>query len=323
MSLSLCFLNRVMNYSSVILKWMVKAVVLFIAHAGLTQCTRWLHWHLGHPDVALRIFCRPDYPLYGFFERLPFFFETSWGSPQLVYVQQESYRHILKEFPEVQMIFMVSGSDIPIEPIEKLIEIADQKKSYIPRIKNGDGSLHTMLRLMPKRWPNGSDDWHQDWQQDWPIDWRNECMDPDKCKDPVLNPVMPKFQAIQWIHLTSEHARLIAEFPLWKMQCIHAKMQDLYNQHGIRPPIADEYWAITILAQYKITGIDKTLTEQDRACQDSPSPIEWDSFWHPQSIFVSTVDGKDTFEVTSLAKTIEEARLNGALFYRKISSKLI
>lgn len=305
-------------------KEMVKAVVLFIAHAGLTQCTRWLHWHLGHQDVALRIFCRPNYPLYGDFERLPFFFETSWGSPQLVYVQQESYRHILKEFPEVQMIFMVSGSDIPIEPIEKLLEIADQKTSYIPKVRNEDGSLHTMLRLMPKHWPqdaSGEDIEDGDIRDRSGQDQSGQSRKSDSHSSE--SQVMPKYQTIQWIHLTAEHARRIAEFPMWKMQCIHAKMQELYNERGIRPPIADEYWAITILAQYKIMGLDKTLTEQDRACRDSPSPIEWDSFWNPQRIFVATVDGKDTFEVTSLAKTIEEARQKGALFYRKISSKLL
>ena len=278
---------------------MVKAVILFIAHAGLSQCMQWLHWHLGNPDVALKIFCRPDYPLYGSFERLPFFYETTWGSPQLVYVQQEAYQHILQEHPETKMIFMVSGNDIPIVSIEKVLEIADQGQSYVPKIRGDDGCLLKMARLMPKCWP-------QDISKD------------QKDQDVI----MPKYQSIQWIHLTANHARLIADFPLWKLQCIHTKMQDLYNEQGLRPPIADEYWAITILSQFKICCIDKTLTEQDRMEKYSPSPILWESYSEKKRIFIGSINGKDTYEITTLAQTIEEAVKNGALFYRKISKNL-
>ena len=81
-------------------------VVFFMAHAGIAQMMAWVSWFLDAPagSVAFRVFCPPSTLLAKpYFQRLPFFFKTTWGSQQFVYALQEGYRSILAEFPDVSM----------------------------------------------------------------------------------------------------------------------------------------------------------------------------------------------------------------------------
>lgn len=81
-------------------------VVFFMAHAGIAQMMAWVSWFLDAPagSVAFRVFCPPSTLLAKpYFQRVPIFFKTTWGSQQFVYALQEGYRSILAEFPDVDM----------------------------------------------------------------------------------------------------------------------------------------------------------------------------------------------------------------------------
>jgi hypothetical protein len=88
------------------LRDMAPLVIFFMAHAGIAQMMAWVSWFLDAPagSVAFRVFCPPSTLLAKpYFQRLPFFFKTTWGSAQFVYAIQEGYRSILAEFPDVSM----------------------------------------------------------------------------------------------------------------------------------------------------------------------------------------------------------------------------
>jgi hypothetical protein len=267
----------------------MKAAIFFFAHAGISRVYQWLHWHMGCPEVALRVFCPPQTILPEIFVKLPFFYETCWGSPQLVYVQQEAYKCILNEFPDLGMIFMVSGSDIPVASIDSLLEISNQGQSYLPFTRSGIGGHARRRDKLPF------------------IDTTMIGMKP------------PSYQTLQWVHLTRKHAQKIAEFPLWKLQYIHTHLQYACNLYGKCMPVADEYWVWTILSQESIDDIcDRSLTEMDRESPTSSSPITWSSNEETRRVLILSGKDGDIYDTITLSDALRYAQTHGALFYRKV-----
>ena len=173
-----------------------------------------------------------------YFKRLPFFFSTTWGSQQIVYAMQEGYKLILDEFPDVEQIFLVSGSCIPIGSPSRAFEVCG--KSFVSHTVShrGRGITKDRLPLIKPRILA------------------------------KLNLDQPKFLSTQWIHLNNKDARKIVDFPLWKMQ----EIQVQYQRSGIFL-IPDEFWPCYILRDSET--INFNLTEQDRRDDNDPSPILW------------------------------------------------
>jgi hypothetical protein len=265
-------------------------VIFCIAHAGITQIDVWSAW-LTAQNIQMRVFCPAGFAVPRNARRMPFYFATQWGSPQLVYVLQEGYRHILNEFIDVEMIYLVSGFDIPVGIT------LEHTKSQIAFTRSGNGH-------------------HQN---------RRDKMMEIRTKDLLSYGLtqQPSYIATQWIHLTGVHAKLIADFPMWKMQLLHSKLRHTYSHYGKNMPVADEYWPWTILTQCGVTldnVNDCICTQQDRARPHDPSPILWDG--GNASVFTH-FDGPDAvFEIKSL-RDILHSLPKETLFYRKISSAVI
>ena len=259
-------------------------VIFCIAHKGISQIEYWSSWL--PEDIEMRVYCPRETILPRRAQRLPFFFATQWASPQLVYVLQEGYRCILKEFPEAAMIYLVSGTDIPVS------KTLNHTKSQIAFTRSGNGN-------------------HQN-RKDKILEIRTKDLKEfGLCKQ-------PSFMSTQWIHLTGNHARLIAEYPLWRMQLLHSKLRHTYQHYAKVMPVADEYWPWTILSQCGVTidDVDDTIcTQQDRARPDDSSPITWTSLDTKTQIFVR-YDSGPIFECKSLREILESLP-EETLFYRK------
>jgi hypothetical protein len=266
-------------------------VILCIAHEGLSQGALWSRWLAGSM-IYMRVFCPRDAVLPDGAKRLPIWFATSWGSPQLVYVLQEAYKAILAEFVDVSMIYLVSGKDIPVCSPEGLLRLPEKSRIAFTRSGNGlhQNRKDKMLQVRTKH-----------------------------LKSFGLS-AQPCHMATQWIHLTGAHARYIAEYPLWRMQLLHSKLIHTYQHYGKNMPVADEYWPWTILLQCGVKHsdvIDVISTQQDRAEPHDASPIEWTSLTQTQKTF-RCFDDTAVYDDTCLQELLKG--LDGALFYRKVSS---
>ena len=241
----------------------------------------------------MRVFCPREAALPEGSKRLPIWFATSWASPQLVYVLQECYKSILAEFDNLKMIYLISGKDIPVCTAEALLELPCKSRIAFTRSGNGlhQNRKDKILQVRTKQ-----------------------------LKSFGLA-VQPCHLATQWVHLTAEHARMIAEFPMWRMQLLHSKLVHTYQHYGKAMPVADEYWPWTMLLQCGVTArdvIDEISTQQDRAEPGDPSPIEWQSLHEKQKTFRCFEANIACYDDSSLADILKG--LEGALFYRKVSS---
>jgi hypothetical protein len=267
-------------------------IIFCIAHTGISQNQIWSLW-LKRCGIQMRVFCPVGTVLPEGAARLPFYFATQWASPQLVYVLQEGYRSILNEFPDLEMIYLVSGLDIPVCGPEAL----RHTKSQIAFTRSGIG--------------------HHQNRRDKVLQIRTK----DLANYGLVK--QPSYMSTQWIHLTSKHARLIADFPMWRMQLLHSKLRHTYA-HYYRPmPVADEYWPWTILTQcgVSIDDVEDTIcTQQDRMHPNDPSPIVWHDT--ANKVFTHYIDSEPMYELKTL-KDILSALPKETLFYRKISSAVI
>jgi hypothetical protein len=274
----------------------MSVVILCIAHEGLSQGALWSRWLSGASrPLHMRVFCPRDAVLPEGAKRLPIWFATSWASPQLVYVLQECYKSILAEFDNLKMIYLISGKDIPVCSPETLLELPSTSRIAFTRSGNG---------------------LHQN-RKDKILEVRTK-----QLKSYGLT-AQPCHSATQWIHLTKEHARLIAEFPLWRMQLLHSKLVHTYQHYGKNMPVADEYWPWTILLQCGVTArdvIDEISTQQDRSEPYDASPIEWTSLDQKQKTFRCYEDSLARHDDSSLADILKGLVGSGTLFYRKVSS---
>jgi hypothetical protein len=227
-------------------------------------------------------------------KRLDFMFATSWASPQLVYVLQEGYKLILDEFKDVKMIFLASGTDIPLQNSSILLSISKSCFAFTRSGNGGHQNRKDKLLAIPTK---------------------------DLTDFGLLS--QPKHISLQWIHVTGQHARMIAEYPLWKMQLLHSKLIQTYRHYLKTMPVADEYWPWTILLQCGVQPCDVsdlTLTQQDRQEPHDCSPILWTSLTQKRKIFHSFIDDMPQYIETTLQDILFENKKSGALFYRKVSS---
>lgn len=278
-----------------------KAVVFFMAHAGITQVLSWIQWRLSLPvpeHVAFRVFCPPSFVMpEPHFKRLPYYYETHWGSPSIIYAQMDGYAHILKEFPSVDMVFLVSGSCVPIASADTFLKILNLNKSHVPFTRSGNGG-HA----------NRKDKLYE--------------VKPSFLKSLSLN-VQPEHSTLQWLHLTRPHIQYLIAFPLWKMLSIHSTLEITYKLRGKKVPVPDEYWPWFILRNSGICYadiIDKTLTEQDREYSTSPSPITWHSLDLSRKVYdgYDTIKQEEIFSLVNLRSIVQECSSQGSLFYRKV-----
>jgi hypothetical protein len=140
-------------------------VILFLAHEGVTQPALWEMWKSGFEDAARRsgtgavlryaVHC-PGNPRYGgsFCRKyrlrgLPFR-QTSWCSPALVYAYTRCIDALLRDHDIVSAagasIFLVSGYDIPIAPVERLLDPVFREKDHLCYIRERSHYQWIMVR---------------------------------------------------------------------------------------------------------------------------------------------------------------------------------
>lgn len=105
----------------------VDAVVLFLAHDGVYHPDVWQAWR--SPRVGFLVHANPEIDAKDAFAKahgIPVakrIFPTKWGEASTVLAWQVVLREALTLFPDAQMFYFVSGSDIPIRPASFLLEL--------------------------------------------------------------------------------------------------------------------------------------------------------------------------------------------------------
>lgn len=276
-------------------------MIFFLAHDGVRQPAVWDAWlaqcgavsaRLGsRRRVLARVFCNAAHAADAFMRgrRLRFDLETAWGTPSLVQALQTGYAHILAEFNEqLDMVFLVSGHDIPIMAPSAFFALP--VASYIPRVD----ALEAL---------DGADFDALDIARIWP-------------------PSQPQPQrfSVQWIHLTAEHARIVAAAPLhayveW-LDALNAACAQTYLYDEVLPCVMLEAAGITS-SVHSVSGVrDEPLTAMDRQCAGDPSPITWTSLTVKRAV----ARPEDKGVRLSLRDVLQEYRADEFVFFRKVAA---
>lgn len=113
---------------------------------------------------------------------------TEWGSSSIVRAQAQGYARILAEFGDnIRLIYLVSGADVPLMHPDALLAMP-AARSYI-------GFTNAVLPKVSKA--------------------RLAALGLSKA---------PNAEATQWVHLTPKHARMIAEYPIARLDVWHAAL---------------------------------------------------------------------------------------------------
>jgi len=272
------------------------SVVYFLAHDGVKQPDVWAKWLAActteRRRVVARVFCNES--RMGPFENerwIGFYQATAWGTPSLVHVLQRGYRAILDEFPSVDMIYLVSGYDIPIMSPE-LFASLPTKKSFVPLnagIPRMRPSAYKSLQI--SRLGHGA---------------------------------QPSFQSVQWLHLTGEHAAIVARTPLapfveW-VQWLNRDGATYVYDEAVPPAMLELSLGMRFGSpQWRKAFVDEPLTAFIRREEGDPSPIEWRSF-DERILTEEVVD--NVRQEYSLERAIREFRDDEFVFFRKVTDSV-
>lgn len=285
------------------------SVVYFLAHDGVKQPDVWKRWLDGctteRRRVVARVFCNES--RMGPFEKdhwVGFHETTAWGTPSLVHVLQRGYQAILDEFPGVDMIYLVSGYDIPVMSPE-LFATLPTNKSFVPL----NAKIATFLDAEN-------------------VESVNARVHPSSYSLPQisrLRPGMqPSFQSVQWIHLTGEHAAIVAQTPLapfvqW-VQWLNRDGATYVYDEAVPPAMLELSLGIKFgTPQWREAFVDEPLTAFIRREEGDPSPIEWRSF-DERILTEEVVD--NVRQEYSLERAIREFRDDEFVFFRKVTGSV-
>jgi hypothetical protein len=264
------------------------SVIFFLAHSGVTQPSVWETWLKecnSYPGkrVDFRIFSDVDEPFITPERKLHFKMKTEWASPSLVAALQTGYSLILNDFPHVDMIFLVSGFDIPIMSPHNFWQLP--RASYVP--------ISEYLDQLEK-------------------EEFNELSIHKICK--YRN--SPKIFSVQWIHILSADAKIISDAPLEP----YVEWMKVLNETFEQTYVYDEVLPCAMLsAKGRLDSLkDEPLTDFERKHEGDPSPIVWNSLKGKVSVARPLDDG-EIAELYSLENVLKESVNDKFLFFRKIS----
>jgi hypothetical protein len=273
-------------------------IIYFLAHDGVKQPEVWETWleeckelaKTQNRNVLARIFCNPDKVHDPFMKGrvLPFHIPTRWSDPSLVKVLQEGYKHILKEFNNLDLICLVSGYDIPIMKPSEFLKLSIQ--SYVPLIP------YKLDKLPTKTY---------------------KTLEISK-----FSKKQPTRFATQWIHLTKKHAEIISKSNLdsyvdW-LKSLNKDASQNYVYDEVLPCAMLE--AAGVLKELK----DEPLTAMERKNIGDPSPIVFRSLNGKYVVNREELeDGEIEEENFSLNQVLKEYREDEFVFFRKVSESVI
>jgi hypothetical protein len=230
---------------------------------------------------------------------------TAWGSPSLVHVLQRGYQAILGEFRGVDMIYLVSGYDIPVMSPE-LFATLPTNKSFVPL----NAEITTSL----------------DAQNAEPLDAQVRPSLYSSLQISRLRPGMqPSFQSVQWVHLTGEHALVVARTPLapfveW-VQWLNRDGATYVYDEAVPPAMLELSLGMRFGSpQWLKAFVDEPLTAFIRREEGDPSPIEWRSF-DERILTEEVVD--NVRQEYSLERAIREFRDDEFVFFRKVTGAVV
>lgn len=102
--------------------------LLFLAHSGVTQGPAWEKWRTASKyDFLIHFYVHANEQVrYGkdFVEkyRVPFTVKTEWYDLSLVTAYIKSAKHIVSSMPSIEIVYLVSGSDVPLRCADELFE---------------------------------------------------------------------------------------------------------------------------------------------------------------------------------------------------------
>jgi len=263
--------------------------ILFLAHDGVANPGVWESWLASDPSVDVRffVFCNESVR-HGraFVERhdLGVRCPTAWGTSSIVRATVLCYRKIYDGFPEVAVVYLVSGSCVPLQPPRFFFE------------RSAPGSFYYDFRpfsSLVQYVPAGPVKRNPLWSRGprWPLLRRHL-----RCH-------------LQWCALSREHVRAVVEFP---------GLDWLYEEGDrVREVWCPDEWVLgTVLSLCGARGVrDRPTTDHVRERFEDEHPVTWSSWRVPRRFYEPWEDRE---VVCSLARRVAEARGHGYLFFRKV-----
>lgn len=106
-----------------------EVAILFLAHNGINNPDLWDRWRRENASVKVKfyVFVNPDVPLPSSWNkyRLDTVMETAWCDRSIVYATQAAIAEILRKSAHVSVIYLVSGADVPVQPVKKVYNEPD------------------------------------------------------------------------------------------------------------------------------------------------------------------------------------------------------
>ena len=121
--------------------------VIFLAHKGISQPHLWDEWKSGEMDIAFYVytnkllhkdyihskdFCDKYRPLNKYGNEI-FLGDTQWGSFSLVYETLKAWHYVCDttNVKSNDLVFLVSGDDIPVRSASVLLQQHWQNKDFL------------------------------------------------------------------------------------------------------------------------------------------------------------------------------------------------
>jgi len=209
--------------------------------------------------------------------------KTAWCGASLVYAFQNSVREILAKYPNVRMIYLVSGLCVSVKPLSALF----QRGKFKTTIWKANHPKTMLTRIQ-------------------------------KLKLPV--PARKLSYHSQWLCLTRKHAQIIANYDFTNLEQANRIINE---QKTLKLCPDEYWIASALkLSEVNFSEdvIDNCLTESARSQNGDPSPITWSSLserkkvWNGRNRVFRTLQD----ELESAAEDEDET----VMFYRKVSSRV-
>ena len=287
------------------------SVIFFLAHDGIKQPHVWENWITQcnqintTTKVHARVFCnfgKVSNNTYFRDKVLHFNLETGWCQSSLVKALQLGYQEIINEFEDtLEMIYLVSGNDIPIMTPRKFINF--EKKSYFPlnELETLDRNIYNTLEIYS------------------------------------ISKKQPTKFSTQWMHVTKKHAKIIAKSNL---SIYENWLNKLKQQEPGQKYCYDEVIPCAMLEVNKCLNevVNEALTDMQRKEEDDPSPINFTSLTKKYYMFQYTKteeemlkdmedgelidyleEGEIKQQLLTLEEVLKESRDDDYVFFRKVS----
>jgi len=134
-----------------------KVVILLIAHEGVAQADLWERWNTYPDIVQFAVAAGPKTRLkYGkkFSEkyRVDKWRKTAWGRLSIVTCAQLAMQDISRRYPNVQRLYLVSGTEVPVVSCAELINRKDESQLQLTKIPSSHEMCKTIPEVAPASW---------------------------------------------------------------------------------------------------------------------------------------------------------------------------